>query len=101
MARPRKFRNITWQPEWKLFTPIGDKTLEVEELILNHDEIESIRLKDLECLDQKQASEKMNISQPTFCRLVKEARKKVAKALINGNAIKIQEVKFKSLKNKL
>lgn len=62
----------------------------LNEIILNIDEFEAIRLKDLEQLDQKQAAKKMNISQPTFQRLITIARKKLADAIINGKAIRIE-----------
>ena len=54
------------------------------------DEMEAIRLKDHEDLEQEQAAKKMNISQPTFNRLLSSARKKIAEALINGKAIRIE-----------
>ena len=57
---------------------------------MNIDEFEAIRLKDLEQLEQTKAAEKMQISQPTFHRVLDSARKKVADALINGKAIRIE-----------
>ena len=47
-------------------------------------------MKDLEGLEQEECAKKMNISQPTFHRLVLSARKKVADAIVNGKAIKIE-----------
>jgi len=43
-------------------------------------------------------SKKMNISQPTFHRLVLSARRKIADAIINGKAIKIEGGNFKIIK---
>lgn len=63
---------------------------EPEEAILSIDEFEAVRLKDLEGLDQIECAEKMDISQPTFHRLVISARKKVADALTHGKIIKIE-----------
>jgi predicted DNA-binding protein (UPF0251 family) len=57
---------------------------------LNVDEFEAIRLKDLQGLEQITAAESMRISQPTFHRLIETARKKVADALVNGKAIRIE-----------
>ena len=54
------------------------------------DEYEAVRLKDLEGLEQEDCAKKMNISQPTFHRLVLSARKKIADAIINGKAIRIE-----------
>lgn len=63
---------------------------ESEETILTIDEFEAVRLKDLEGLDQDACAEKMDISQPTFHRLVIAARKKIADALTHGKSIKIK-----------
>ncbi len=64
--------------------------IELEESILTVDEFEAVRLKDLEGLEQEECAKKMNISQPTFHRLVLSARKKIADAIVNGKAIKIE-----------
>jgi predicted Fe-Mo cluster-binding NifX family protein len=58
------------------------------------EEAEALRLKELEDLDQKQGSEKMNISRPTFQRVLASARKKTADALLNGKAIRIEGGNF-------
>ncbi len=63
---------------------------EPEEMVLTVDEFEAVRLKDLEGLDQGVCAEKMDISQPTFHRLVISARKKIADALTHGKSIKIE-----------
>jgi predicted DNA-binding protein (UPF0251 family) len=68
---------------------------ELEEVILSVEEFEAVRLKDLEGLEQEQCAKKMNISQPTFHRLVLSARKKIADAIVNGKAIKIEGGNFK------
>lgn len=70
----------------------------LNEVILTFDEVEAIRLKDYEQLNQEAAAKKMNISQPTFHRLVLAARKKIAEALINGKAIKIEGGNFKMVR---
>ncbi len=85
--RPRKARTLNFKPEHKYFTPIS--SLMHEECSLKHEEIEAIKLKDLENLDQKQCALSMKISQPTFHRMLKQARKKIALALIHGHAIRI------------
>ena len=60
------------------------------ETILTFPELEAIRLIDLEEMEQEKAAKKMKISQPTLSRLLNSARKKIALALINGQAIRIQ-----------
>jgi len=71
---------------------------DLEETVLTVDEFEAIRLKDLEGLDQANAAEKMKISQPTFFRLLDSARKKIADALVNGKAIRIEGGEYKLFK---
>lgn len=66
-------------------TPLGH----LEEVVLTVDELEAMRLKDVEGMNQEQAAERMNISQPTFHRLLESARKKIADALVTGKAIRI------------
>jgi predicted DNA-binding protein (UPF0251 family) len=68
----------------------------LESVALSVDEFEAIRLKDLEGLEQTAAAESMRISQPTFHRLIEAARKKVADALVNGKAIRIEGGEYMS-----
>ena len=62
----------------------------LEEVTLFADEFEAIRLSDNENLPQIQAAQKMQISQPTFARILSRAHQKVAQAIINGYAIRIE-----------
>jgi predicted DNA-binding protein (UPF0251 family) len=61
---------------------------------LSVEEVEAIRLKELEGLEQEQCAEKMHISRPTFHRVLESGRKKLADALINGKAIQIEGGNF-------
>lgn len=88
--RPKKQKQISFNSEHNYFTPISWKHIITEEISLEKEELEALRLKDLENLGQKECSELMKTSQPTFHRLLKEARKKVTKALIKGYALKIK-----------
>ena len=63
----------------------------LEEVDLNVDELEALRFWDLNDLEQKEAAKKMKISQNTLQRILTSARQKVARALIEGKAIKIKE----------
>jgi len=63
----------------------------LEEVDLNVDELEALRFWDLNDLEQKEAAKKMKISQITLQRILTSARQKVARALIEGKAIKIKE----------
>ncbi len=62
----------------------------LEEVCLSVDEAEAIRLKDLEGLEQRKGAERMGISRPTFQRILASGRRKVADALLNGKAVKIE-----------
>jgi predicted DNA-binding protein (UPF0251 family) len=67
---------------------------ELEEVQLLVEEAEAIRLKDLDRLEQEECAEKMNISRSTFSRLLDTARQKLADALLNGKAIRIEGGNF-------
>jgi uncharacterized protein len=91
MPRPCKRRRVRGRPNSSYFKPAGIRKIDLDEVSLAKDEFESVRLKDFLELDQNECAEKMEISQPTFHRLVVSARKKIADAIVNGKAIKIEE----------
>jgi len=95
MPRPRISRVIGFKPNVTYFKPAGIRLAELEETVLTVDEFEAIRLNDLLGLDQNECAKKMNISQPTFYRLLSSARKRIADALINGKAIRIEGGNYK------
>jgi rubrerythrin len=59
-------------------------------VVLTVDEFEAIRLADLEGLYQEEAAKKMKISRQTFGNIISSAHGKIADAIINGKAIKIE-----------
>jgi predicted DNA-binding protein (UPF0251 family) len=63
----------------------------LEEIILDYDELESLRLADLLAYSQEKAAKEMKISRATFGRIVEIARKKVVDGILNGKAIRINE----------
>lgn len=63
----------------------------LEEVVLLPDELEALKLYEVDGLDQTLAAEKMKISQPTFARLLGSANKKIAEAIVKGKAIRIEE----------
>ena len=89
MVRPKICRKIGFNPNITYFKPQGIPLRELKEILLEIDEFESIRLKDLEGLEQEECAKKMNISQSTLHRILLSARKKIAEAIITGKAIKI------------
>jgi len=95
MVRPRLCRRVRFNPDIVYFKPRGIPLRNLKEVILFVDEYEAIRLKDLEELEQEECAKKMNISQPTFHRLILSARKKIADAIIKGKAIRIEGGNYK------
>lgn len=91
MPRPFKKRNINPDLNFHYFKPRAIPLSELEEVSLRIDELEAIRLKNLDKLDQTACAEKMNISQSTFQRILVSANNKIADALVNGKAIKIED----------
>ncbi len=89
MPRPLRCRRILFNPSVTYYKPAGIPIRALEEVELRMDEVEALRLCDLLGLKQDEAAEKMKISQPTFNRILSNARKKIADAIINGKAIKI------------
>jgi predicted DNA-binding protein (UPF0251 family) len=90
MARPRKNRWICCEPGVTFFKPRGIPMTELEEIRLKVDELEAIRLKDLEALEQEKTAARMGISQPTLHRILLSAHTKIADALVNGKAVRIE-----------
>ena len=94
MPRPRLCRKIIFDPDVTYFKPRGVQLRFLEEIRVSVEEAEAIRLKDLEGLEQEQCAEKMKVSRPTFQRVLVSARQKIADALLNGKAIRIEGGKF-------
>jgi len=90
MPRPCKRRMVNGVfPAWK-FKPAGIPARGLEEVCLGIDELEALRLADAEGLYQSEAAERMGVSRATFGNIVASARRKVADALVNGKAIRIE-----------
>lgn len=100
MARPRNCRRVGSMPESHYFKPRGIPLSMLEEVVLSVDEFEALRLADLEGLYQEQAAERMNISRQTFGRIIESAHRKVAEALVEGKALKIEggEIEMASMR---
>jgi uncharacterized protein len=90
MARPKNCRMVCELPGVVYFKPRGIPMMDLEEVVLAVDELEAIRLADLEGLYQEAAAERMKVSRPTFGRIIESAHKKVAEALVQGKALKIE-----------
>jgi len=89
MPRPCCWRLVAGRPAAAIFKPIGIPMRDLEEVVMTLDEFEAIRLADLEGLYQERAANQMEVSRPTFSRIVDSARRKVADALVHGKAVRI------------
>ena len=94
MPRPPKSRRVAFLPNVTYFKPAGIPLRTLGEVQLSVEEAEAIRLKDLESLGQEEGAERMNISRPTFQRILSSGRQKIADALLNGKAIRIEGGSF-------
>ncbi len=74
-----------------MFKPQGTPTSHLRKIDLGLDELEAVRLADVLDLSQLEAAAQMDVSQPTYNRILKSAREKVAKAIVEGCALRIQE----------
>lgn len=89
MPRPTKYRTVEFFPEDTYFVPWGKPKCEIEEVDLKVEELEAMRLKDIIGLNQEECADRMHVSRQTFQNIIDSARKKVAVALTEGNAIRI------------
>ena len=91
MPRPKIRRRIKFNPNVDYFKPRGIPLRELEEVELLPDEVQAIKLYLVDGLDQTDSAKKMEISQPTFARIINSATKKLGEAIIKGKAIKINK----------
>jgi len=84
-------RRLKFRPKAKYFKPQGIPMSQLEEVSLSKEELEAVKLKDFDGLEQIEAAEKMNTSQSTFQRILSSARKKISESIIRGKALKIEE----------
>jgi len=87
MPRPVTPRRISRALTGRVFKPRGVPTGELEIVTVTLDGLEALRLADLEGLYQAEAAERMQVSRATFARILAEARRAVATALIQGKAL--------------
>ncbi len=95
MPRPRKRRQLMRAPQPAIFKPVGAPLKSLDCTTLLHEELEALRLADLEGRYQEEAAEQMGVSRSTFQRIVTEARRKVAQALVEGTALQIEGGTFR------
>ena len=87
-GRHRKTRNIENKPRILVFSPRG-RPGRPDEVDLRYEELEAVRLTDLNKLRQIDAARRMGISRQSFGRVLNRARKTIASALVNGKIIRV------------
>lgn len=90
MARPQHQRKMASPPLMMGYQPFGIFPKKSGKIVLHFDEYEAIRLLDYEGFQQKEAAKRMQISRPTLTRIYENARKTIAKAMVEGKTIAIE-----------
>jgi predicted DNA-binding protein (UPF0251 family) len=90
MPRPKKNKMVSSPPLYSGFKPVRVRRDMLQELNLEIDEYEAIRLSDYEGLDHAEAAAEMEISRSTFSRLIESARNKVAVFLVEGRLLQVE-----------
>lgn len=90
MPRPRKHRRLGRQPGAGVYKPAGVPLDELSQVALQADELEALRLADLNGLSQEEAAAQMQVSRSTFQRILEHARRQVALALVERQALRIE-----------
>ena len=88
--RPKKTRWVKCEPGERCFRPQCKSLSKLNGVYMTIDEFEAIRLSHLEGLDQKKVAKKMKVHRSTISRILESAHKKIADALVNIKAIRIE-----------
>ena len=98
--RPKKTRWVKYEPGERCFRPQCKPLRELEGVTMTLDEFEAIRLSHLEKLDQEKVAKMMKVHRSTISRILDSAHKKIADALVNIKAIRIEGGCCKIIGNK-
>jgi uncharacterized protein len=91
VPRPRKRRHLNREPRPAVYKPAGIALDELNQVALLPEELEALRLADLQGLSQLAAAGQMQVSRSTFQRILARARRQVALALVEGHALRIEQ----------
>ena len=95
MPRPLKWRKVNSLPENDKFGPLNCKFDENNVIQMTVDEYETIRLIDLEGLNQEECASQMDIARTTVQGIYNKARRKLAESLVNGKVLLISGGEYK------
>ncbi|MEA4976206.1 MAG: DUF134 domain-containing protein [Paludibacter sp.] len=90
MPRPTQNRKVATPPLMIGYKPFGIPRNQLESIVVHYDEFEVVRLLDYEGLMQEQAAKMMQVSRPTLTRIYESARRKIARAFVEGKMITIE-----------
>ncbi|MBN1611927.1 MAG: DUF134 domain-containing protein [Polyangiaceae bacterium] len=90
MPRPHKPRSVGHPPSVTYFKPRGVPMADLVEAVLALDELEALRLVDLEGLSHEQAADRMGVSRGTVGRLLERGRRVVVDALLHGKSLRME-----------
>lgn len=90
MPRTKKQRFIAHRPPAAVFKPAGVPARDLDWVTLPLDEYEALRLADYEGLNQEDVAERLGVSRPTVSRMLEQARRRVARVLVEGQALAIE-----------
>ncbi|MBP2026764.1 putative DNA-binding protein (UPF0251 family) [Acetoanaerobium pronyense] len=95
IPRPTKLRKVCCLPESNLFGPITPHLDKREMVLMTVDEYETVRLIDLEDMNQEECAERMGVARTTAQKIYGESKKKIADAIVNGKILKIEGGDYK------
>ena len=90
MPRPKKKRKVHYPPKMHGFKPFGIAFCDTEQVIMQYDEYETLKLVVYDDLSQDAAADNMEVSRPTLTRIYNSALKKMAQAFVEGKSIIIK-----------
>lgn len=91
MPRRKRMRRVLFSTDISHYKPAGIPLKNLENVIIETDELEAIRLADLEGMYHEEAARAMDVSRQTFGRIIASARQKIADALVNAKAIQMKK----------
>lgn len=92
MPRPRKHRRLLHGYRETIYKPVGERLNSLNRIIMLPEELEALRLAEIEKLYQEEAAKRMAISRSTFQRILSDAHEKVTRALVERDALEIRMV---------
>jgi uncharacterized protein len=90
MPRPERCRQIGAKPSYTAFKPQGIPSGVLEQVTLQLDELEAVRLVDLLGMYQEEAAAKLSVSRQTLGNILETARRKITDVIANGKALVIE-----------